>query len=712
MKLNDKVDFLAMQFGDYFVSVYENTLLELVIFTIGALLIFIGAHIYKNSIIRKNRSSIPLVVGGWGTRGKSGTERLKAAIMNALGYSVVSKATGCEATIMLSPTFLPLREMLLFRPYDNATIWEQYDVLEIAAKFNCQVLLWECMGLEPRYVDLLQKVWMRDDFSTITNTFPDHEDIQGPTGIDISKAISKFIPENSKIFTTEEEMFPILQQEAKRLNTETNVVSWIDDALVMPEILDRFQYKEHPNNVALVLAMAKELGLNEDFALKEMADRVIFDVGALITFAIAKVRYRRLELTNGMSANEKLSCLNNWYRLGFEKYSIEHHPDVWISVIVNNRADRISRSKIFANILINHISVDTYFLVGTNLTGFMGYIEDDWQYYIQNVSLWNPNYTPGEFFLSCCKKFKFPVLGDMVIERFRTMLREVNVGFALEDILKLWNNPDKVLDELNKLNAPCAVEIVYQLTIDLEAHEQCIAFLKAILESKTDEKDKLDNEFRKLVGNLFFKKFVVIEDPKISGEKLIYEISNSLPPGFYHRIMGIQNIKGVGLELLYRWQIWDNCHRLYPLLNSYDSAVVEQGLKTLATFTDFTLLCEDSLKQTLEELRNRPIAQDEVKQALIQLIFNKLNESLEGYKAKFTTIEKVSWIEKIVTFLETFFDPGYAIKRRKTAIQVYKDLVNQRISYARATQILQDLFNQQKGGYLYPKFQRFMKRFF
>jgi len=30
----------------------------------------------------------------------------------------------------------------------------------------------ECMGLNPHYVEILQKQWMRDDLSTITNAYP------------------------------------------------------------------------------------------------------------------------------------------------------------------------------------------------------------------------------------------------------------------------------------------------------------------------------------------------------------------------------------------------------------------------------------------------------------------------------------------------------------------------------------------------------------
>ena len=60
-------------------------------------LIAIGKHIHANMTFRKARRNIPISIGGWGTRGKSGTERLKAALIGVMGHGLVSKTTGCEA---------------------------------------------------------------------------------------------------------------------------------------------------------------------------------------------------------------------------------------------------------------------------------------------------------------------------------------------------------------------------------------------------------------------------------------------------------------------------------------------------------------------------------------------------------------------------------------------------------------------------------------
>ncbi len=55
------------------------------------------------------------------------------------------------------------------------------------------MFLWECMALNPLFVQLLQRDWMRDDIVTLTNAYPDHEDIQGPAGVDVAEVITEFI---------------------------------------------------------------------------------------------------------------------------------------------------------------------------------------------------------------------------------------------------------------------------------------------------------------------------------------------------------------------------------------------------------------------------------------------------------------------------------------------------------------------------------------
>ena len=129
-------------------------------------------------------------------------------------------------------------------------------------------------GLE-RLVEILQHDWMRDDLTTLTNTYPDHEDLQGPAGFDIPHVMTRFIPRGVDVHSSEDQMLPILADDAHAKNTRLSHVGWLEAGLITSDLLERFPYAEHPFNIALVVRMAAELGVEADFAVKEMADRVV-----------------------------------------------------------------------------------------------------------------------------------------------------------------------------------------------------------------------------------------------------------------------------------------------------------------------------------------------------------------------------------------------------------------------------------------------------
>ena len=235
------------------------------------------------------------------------------------------------------------------------------------------VFLWECMALTPDYVDVLQQQWMHDDLATITNTYPDHEDLQGPSGMDVATTITGFVPRRSHLLTTEQQMLPLVRDRCRQRQTTLRGVGWLESGLITDDLLDRFPYREHPDNIALVAAMADELGYSYDFAVKAMADHLIPDLGVLKTHPVAHLQASALEFTNGMSANERFGCLGNWKRLAFDRHDPRQEPAIFISTVVNNRADRVARSRVFASVLVNDLRADRHFLIGGNLKRAAGF---------------------------------------------------------------------------------------------------------------------------------------------------------------------------------------------------------------------------------------------------------------------------------------------------------------------------------------------------
>jgi len=688
--------------GNYFVSVYENSLGHLGMFISVALVWFFGRHVWLNRVMRQTRNELALVLGGWGTRGKSGTERLKAAMLNALGYPLVSKTTGCEAMFLYGNAFGDMREMFLFRPYDKATIWEQFDLARLSVKLGAKAFLWECMGLTPSYVKVLQRHWMRDDISTITNTYPDHEDVQGPAGRNIPEVMTNFIPESGTLLTTEEQMRPILGDAARALGTRMVGVDWLDAGLLASDILKRFPYEEHPSNIALVLALADEIGVDRDFAVKEMADRVVLDLGVLKTYPVAPVRGRRLEFVMGMSANERFGALGNWKRMGFDTHDPFAEPGIWFSTVVNNRADRVPRSHVFAAMLANDVSADTHILIGSNLEGLQGYIEDAWRDHAQTLTLW-PNSgaaadpDPLETLRAAARWHRIPHEPAHVEVRLRAMLVGLGHEAETDQLAALSYDPEALAAALASAGVPQADAIAARVAEDRQSVEEYQNFARDI---PGGDSATLDQRFRDLLRAWFCRKIVPVENYYATGDQIVDLVAATTPPGFRTRIMGMQNIKGTGLDFVYRWQAWEACHKACADALSGDPSRAAAGVRALAAFQEFGVLSEEYVRETVERLKVDPPVAGESFRSQLDLVRANLDQQVAAARETMTASRGGGRFAHLSSTLENFLDPGDAIRRRRKADRIYRDMIDERISHDRAALELKKLTARQKGGWL------------
>src|SRR5262249_43977618 len=220
----------------------------------------------------------------------------------------------------------------------------------------------------------------------ITNAYPDHEDVQGPAGYDVAEVISEFVPTSGRLFTAEDQMLPILRDRARARGTSLHVVSHRDSDLIADDLLARFPYHEHPRNIALVASLAQALGAPPSIAIVEMADNVVPDLGVLKTYPQVTHEGRTLDFTNGMSANERTGALSNWLRMGFDKHDPDAEPGRFIVTVVNNRGDRVARSEVFARFIVEDVSAHRHVLIGTNVSGLVGFVGEALERHIKNIS--------------------------------------------------------------------------------------------------------------------------------------------------------------------------------------------------------------------------------------------------------------------------------------------------------------------------------------
>lgn len=690
----------------YASSVYQNSLIELALFLGLVSLWFFGRHVVLGWYARQVRKSISLALGGWGTRGKSGTERLKAGLMNAVGPSIVSKTTGCEAMFLIGTPFGGLTEMFLFRPYDKASIWEQFNLLKTSKGLKARVFLWECMGLNPSYVRVLQQDWMRDDIGTITNTYPDHEDIQGPAGRNIPEVMCEFIPHSSKLLTTEEEMLPILEEGAAEKETDIRRIGWKEAGLVHKDFLDRFPYEEHPYNIALVTAMGDELGLEHDFCLREMSDRVVADLGVLKTYPRSEIDGRTLEFVMGMSANERFGAMGNWTRMGFDRHDIAEDPEVFISTVVNNRADRVPRSRVFARMLVHDISADRHFLIGSNVEGLLGFIDEEWEAYSANLTLFEDGVRP-EKRLETLARHQRIVLDQASIDGLLGAMLQ-NTQVPIDDAIAAARDGelDRLLRNADIAHFDAIVTHYADMAAGMKAYENV---RDAVI--KGGDQSVLDAQMRDLLGQAFKAKLVPIRDVYTKGETLVRQIAQDTPPGLINRIMGMQNIKGTGLDWVYRWQAWESVWKACQLLKSDIPAEAERGYRALASFQEFGVLSDSEVRKSVCAARAKLNQLPNVSAAQLDALEARLEEQIRNQDVVLADNgdDRSNPLSKLAgsfsKMAEGFIDPGDAMTRRATSDKIYKALIAEQISLQKAAAELKEITSRQKGGWLTKSFQ-------
>ncbi len=712
-------------------SLQGGSLEQLATLTAVILAVFFAWRWWRQRQLMRARADLPLVLGGWGTRGKSGTERCKAALFHAYGAEILAKTTGNEATVVYGLPGDEAVEIPLFRPYDKASIWEMADTLELAAAMQVDVFLYECMALQPRYVRVIQDAWMRDDFSTLTNAHPDHEDVQGPSGRDVARSIASFLPRDSQAWTCEEQMTPVLTAMAAERGTELHQVSWLDAALLADDIIARLPYREHRSNLALVRALGTHMGFEEDFILKEVADNLVPDLGVLRTYGPLTAAGRWLEFSNGMSANEARAAWENWQRLGLQE---REQVGEWLVPIVNNRADRVPRSRVFSWLLVSRLRWDCVVLIGTNLPGLRGYLLHDLAQYWADVELppadglrsrlaqdlrehrfgcgqavglrealfrvlLGAGLTPAALHgLNACLE---PVFRDAERvsgapgERERAGLEQAwqtHVAALQQPLRELWPGA---------LTEPFAEESV-QLDEALSfcghfwQQRRAVASLQARLDQGGDA-DALSRLYREFFVDQLAGRIVSLDDPGASGDQVVHTVLHRVPPGYHAQLVGMQNIKGTGLDFAHLWVQLQAVQRDGQRLAELEAATRQGALLRLAgTAGGFFVQ-----RQILSELQSSPPPRDATETQLRDGLLRSCEQRLRRSASRLVTSKRSPpLLQLLATALDTLTDVFLGLYRRWRVQRVLRALRRGWIAPRTATLRIGALVKEEKAGWL------------
>jgi len=364
---------------------------------------------------------------------------------------------------------------------------------------------------------------------------------------------------------------------------------------------------------------------------------------------------------------------------------------------------------LFAKIVVEDAGADRHFLIGSNLNGLTGYVREAWQDYIVQISLWpetgDSSLPPAEILKQSARRLRIPTSEDQVIRRLREMLKGLKVDTEKTDLTSLWNSPEKLKERLDEEGlGQYSGDIIKHLKDYTSMYEEYRTFSGRLSSASGTQKEGLDKEFHEMMWRWFESKIIVIRDFHASGDKIVSTIAQETPPGLLNRVMGIQNIKGTGLDFVYRWQAWEKCFSYCAKLPSNDVREFEEGLSDLSVFQEYGALCEDHVREKVDVAKKALLAQNEKAQAELAVILSNLENAMTWVRSKMEVQRKTGFFIKIIDALEAFLDIGDAVKRRKTADRIYKDMITERISHERAAMKLKELNKRQKGGWFWAQF--------
>lgn len=653
----------------------STTLTQLAVFSGLLGVSWLGSAAVRQWQVRRSRRRVPLVIGGWGSRGKSGTERLKAALFHELGYITVSKTTGNEAMIVVGLPGRDAIELFLYRPYERASIVEQRAVLHVGASLGAQVLLWECMALNPRYVEILQHDWMRDDLTTLTNTYPDHEDIQGPTGHDVAVTIARMLPKRGRALTTEQAMGPVLADRARRLSTELEIVRPETWRLLPPDVVARFPYAEHPRNIALVAQLGHALDVPEDVSWRAMADRLVPDLGVLTEYGPIQLDGRAVSYVVGNSANERAGFLSSWGRMGMNALPDGAGLAEAQVLVVNNRKDRLPRQEVFARVAALDAPADGLVVIGSNVGAFL----DSWRGVLRTelrARLEDLVDDRERLAQALSRTLRRPLLDR---ERAAAVLAHhapsADGPSAMERVDAAWQAADPALPPPPPAGATDAAAWLAQ-----------VAWLQALrsrgdrVAAKAAVKATIDHLETRACG---------VSDYHASGDTISRLAASLAPLGSRVRTFGAANIKGTGLGLVRRWVQVD--HVLGALASlPRGGGAAREGLAMLRTL-ELAHIDGDLAIAGLDRLTSGKAIQDpDLRGEAVALL-----EDLRARERSEQQATVAGPLRAMLGQVQANIDVG-AVWRRGRSDQLMDDLGKQRVGLRRAAAMARVLVERQR----------------
>lgn len=303
-------------------------ILSLIIF-----FIYIAYLVYEKSYNDKCVSSFKYIIHVNGIRGKTSVARLIDAGLREEGYKVFTKTTGTVPIIIDTEN----KEYEIKRK-GSINIKEQLSVIKKAYLQKAEILILECMAINPQLQKVCQNDIVKSNISIITNVRHDHVMEMGFELDDIAQSLSNTIPENGVFFTGESKYFNKYKTICESKNTK---------AILCKDSNEEIAYK-----------VCEYIGVNNEDIFDRFKKHKK-DFGSHELYNVLNNKNETIFFLNLFSVNDPESTMNIYKNINIEKYSK-------VYFLYNNRYDRPNRVMLFAKYFFNNINCDGIFIIGKN----------------------------------------------------------------------------------------------------------------------------------------------------------------------------------------------------------------------------------------------------------------------------------------------------------------------------------------------------------
>jgi hypothetical protein len=202
---------------------------------------------------------------------------------------------------------------------------------------------------------------------------------------------------------------------------------------------------------------------------------------------------------------------------------------------------------------------------------------------------------------------------------------------------------------------------------------------------------EVEQAFRRLWCDLFAETLISIEDPGVSGDQIVNAVAAACPPGFRARILGMQNIKGAGLDFAYRWLIWERTARTLAALERSRGAEALPLAESLAAAEDLGILDLSAAEETVR----RAAAREEENSRPLERLAEQL---AQRRMARARDLEVAPGTERstVRAGLDELLELWHGVLRRRRAARIVEGLCRGQISHRRAAEETRTLIRGEK----------------